>query len=67
MKDMCTFKSRYLNEVHKINKKYNCNSKMAVYLIGCEICGEQYTDILAVQKQSLDLGQTTIRVHRESL
>ena len=43
MKDTCTFKSKHLNEVHKINKKYNCNSKMAVYLIECEICGEQYT------------------------
>ena len=37
---MCTFKSKHLNKVHKINKKYNCNSKMAVYLIECEICGE---------------------------
>ena len=43
MKDTCTFKSKHLNEVHKTNKKYNCNSKMAVYLIECEICGEQYT------------------------
>ena len=43
MKGTCTFKSKHLNEVHKINKKYNCNSKMAVYLIECEICGEQYT------------------------
>ena len=43
MKDTFTFKSKHLNEVHKINKKYNCNSKMAVYLIECEICGEQYT------------------------
>ena len=43
MKDMSTFKSKHLNEVHKINKKYNCNSKMAVYLIESEICGEQYT------------------------
>ena len=43
MKDTCTFKSKHLNVVHKINKKYNCNSKMAVYLIECEICGEQYT------------------------
>ena len=43
MKDTCAFKSKHLNEVHKINKKYNCNSKMAVYLIECEICGEQYT------------------------
>ena len=43
MKDTCTFKSKHLNEVHKINKKCNCNSKMAVYLIECEIRGEQYT------------------------
>ena len=25
MKDTCTFKSKHLNEVHKINNKYNCN------------------------------------------
>ena len=43
MKDKCTFKGKHLNEVHKINKKYNCNSKVAVSLIVCEICGEQYT------------------------
>ena len=43
MEDTCTFKSKHLNESHKINKKYNCNSKMAVYLIECEIRGEQYT------------------------
>ena len=43
MKYTCAFKSKHLNEVHKINKEYNCNSKMAVYLIECEICGEQYT------------------------
>ena len=43
MKDRCTFKSKHLNEVHKTNKKYNCSSKMAVYLIEYEICGEQYT------------------------
>ena len=42
-KDTCTFKSKHLNEVPKINKKYNCNSKMAVYLTECVICGEQYT------------------------
>ena len=43
MKDTCTFKSKHLNEVNKIIKKYNCNSKTAVYLIECEICGEQDT------------------------
>ena len=40
MKDTCTFKSKHLNEVHKINKKYNYNSKMAVYLKECQVCGE---------------------------
>ena len=43
MKDTCTFKSKHLNEVHKTNKKYYCNSKMAVYLTECEIYGEQCT------------------------
>ena len=43
IKDTCTFKSKHLDEIHKINKNYNCNSKMAVYLIECKICGEQYT------------------------
>ena len=33
-----------MDEIHKINKKYNCNSKMAVYLIECQICGEQYIE-----------------------
>ena len=37
---------------------------MAVYLIECDISGDQYT---AVQKQNLDLGQVTLRVCRESL
>ena len=27
MKNTCTFKSKHLNEVHKTNKEYNCNSK----------------------------------------
>ena len=40
---MCTLKRKHLDEVHKISKKCNCNSKMAVYLIEYEICGEQYT------------------------
>ena len=43
MKDTCTFKSKHLNEVHKINKEYNCNSKVAGYLLECKICGEQHT------------------------
>ena len=65
MKDTCTFKSKHLNEVHKINKKYNCNSKMAVYLIECE--SNVVSNILTVQKQSLDLGQITIRVRRTNV
>ena len=40
---MYSFESKHLNELHKINKKYNCKSKIVVYLIQCEICGEQYT------------------------
>ena len=43
LKGKCTFKSKHLIKIHKINKKYICNSKMAVYLIQCQICGEQYT------------------------
>ena len=31
------------NEVYTINNDYNCNSRMAVYLIECRVCGEQYT------------------------
>ena len=33
MKNTCTFKSKHFNEVYEINNDYNCNSKMAVYLI----------------------------------
>ena len=40
---MFTFKSKHLNEVNKINKNCYCNSKMTVYLIEYETCGEQYT------------------------
>ena len=43
MKDTCIFKSKHLDEIHKIKKKCNCKSKMAVYLIECKICGEEYT------------------------
>ena len=43
MKDKETFKSKHLDEINKINKKYKCNSKMAAYLIDCKMCVEQYT------------------------
>ena len=43
MKDTCTFKRKHLDEIHKIKKKYQCNSKMAVHLIEYQICGEKYT------------------------
>ena len=46
MKDTCTFKSEHLDEVYKTNTKYNCNSRMAVYLIECQICGEQCNEKL---------------------
>ena len=57
MKDTCTFKRKHLNEVHKINKKGNCNSKMAVYLIECEICGEHYTGSTKTKFRSTILGK----------
>ena len=31
MKYTYTFKSKHLDEINKINKKYNCHSKMAVF------------------------------------
>ena len=43
MKDTCTFKSKHLDEIHTINKKYNCNSRMTVYFIECQICDEQFS------------------------
>ena len=52
MKGTCTFKSKHLNEVYKINKKYHCNSKMAVYLIECQICGEYYTGSTKIKFRS---------------
>ena len=52
MKDTCTFKSKHLDEIHKINENYNCNSKMAVYLIECNICSEQYTGITKTKFRS---------------
>ena len=52
VKDTCTFKSKHLSEVYKINKQYSCNLKMTVYVIGFEICGEQYTGITKVKFRS---------------
>ena len=52
IKDTCTFKSKHLDEIHKINKNYNCNSKMAVCLIECKICGEQYTGSAKIKFRS---------------
>ena len=44
MKETCIFKSGHVDEIHKVNKKYNFNLKVvAVYLIECKVCGEQYT------------------------
>ena len=67
MKETCTFNRKYLDEIHKSNKKYNGNSKIAVYLIE----GKWYIcvviNILGVQKQSLGQGQITTKVHSESL
>lgn len=35
MKDTCTFNNKHFDKVCKTNNAYNCNSKMAVYLIEC--------------------------------
>ena len=37
MKHTCSFKSKHLNEVHKIKKSHSCNSKMAVCLMEREM------------------------------
>ena len=42
MKNTSTFKSKHSNEVCRIKKNFNCNSKMVVYLIECRVCGKQY-------------------------
>ena len=42
MKKTSNFKSKHSNEVYQIKKKFNCNSKMVVYLIECRICRKQY-------------------------
>ena len=42
MKNTSTFKSKHSNEVYQIKKNVNCDSKMAVNLIECRVCGKQY-------------------------
>ena len=42
MKNTSKFKSKYSNKVYQIKKKFNCNSKMVVYLIECRVYGKQY-------------------------
>ena len=37
MKNTSTFKSKRSNAVYQINKNFNCNSKMVVYLIECRV------------------------------
>ena len=53
MEDTCTFKNKQLDEIHQINKKYNCSSKMAVHFIECQICGEQYTESTKTKYRSM--------------
>ena len=45
IKNTSNFKSKHSNEVYQIKKNFNCNSKMAVYLIECRVCGKQYNGI----------------------
>ena len=41
MADTYTFKSKRFDEAYKINNDYNCNSKMSIYLIECQVYGQQ--------------------------
>ena len=43
LKHTCTLKSKELDQIYKTNKKHNCNSKKAVYLIECQKCGSAKT------------------------
>ena len=52
MNDTSTFKSKHLDEVRKISKKYNFNSEMAVYLTECQLCGEQYAGSIKIKFRS---------------
>ena len=63
MKNRCTF-SKYFNEIHIFNQTYKWNSKMAVYLIECQLYGEQYT---GSAKAKFRLRGITIKARRESL
>ena len=38
--------------MHKINKKYNCNSKMTFYLREFQICGGPYTESMKTMFRS---------------
>ena len=42
MENVITFKSKHSNEVYQTKKKFNCNSKMVIYLIECRVCRMQY-------------------------
>ena len=59
MKNTSTFKGKYSNEVYQIKKKFNCNSKMVVYLVN-EMFAESNTK---VPSQNLVLEPITIKAH----
>ena len=59
MKNTSTFKGIYSNEVYQIKKKFNCNSKMVVYLVN-EMFAESNTK---VPSQNLVLEPITIKAH----
>ena len=44
MKNTSTFKGKHSNKVYKIKKKFNCNSKVVVYLIEFRVCRKQYNN-----------------------
>ena len=62
MKNTSTFKGKYSNKFYQIKKKLNCNSKMVVYLIECNVCRKQYKST-TVTKFSTSTRAITIKAH----
>ena len=56
--------------MHKINKKYNCNSKMTFYLREFQICGGRYTESMKTMFRSKTNNHNNIQqilMNKESL
>ena len=49
MKNTKKLKGKHSSEIYQINKTFNCNSKMVVYLKKCHACGKQYNGSFATK------------------